>query len=98
MLASLSQLEKLRHKTLSELRDISQQMAELGILSSSPGGKSMRHPLHHFLILEGSNTAQISGILFNENGRWRDLEANYKVEECWACLTLYPCATTDSKI
>lgn len=63
-------------KMLSELQDISQQMAELGILPSSPGGKSMRHPLHHFLILEGSKAAQIPGILFNENGRWRDLEAH----------------------
>lgn len=61
---------------LNELQDITQQMAELGIVLSSPGGQSVRHPLHHFLILEGSKRAQISGILFNENGRWRDLEAH----------------------
>lgn len=61
---------------LNELQDITQQMAELGIVLSSPGGQSVRHPPHHFLILEGSNRAQISGILFNENGRWRDLEAH----------------------
>jgi len=61
---------------LNELQDITQQTAGLGIVLSSPRGPSMRHPPHHFLILEGINRAQISGILFNENGRWRDLEAH----------------------